>query len=118
MANVNESKRRKISKLAFTTLNSFSAIILLGFVYFLNNKGVVDNEVVTKVSVASMGTVCGICIVMTLSYLKERLDKEPAGSKEFQLESNQVRLYNDMKLEHDQELDQIIAALQARKYQQ
>ncbi len=118
MANAKESKRRKISKLAFTTLNSFSAIILLGFVYFLHNKGLVDNEAMTKVSVASMGTVCGICIVMTLSYLKERLDKKEIGSKEFQLESSQVNAYNALKLEHDQELDQIIAALQARKYKQ
>ena len=118
MANVKESKRRKISKLAFTTLNSFSAIILLGFVYFLHNKGLVDSEVITKMSVATMGTVCGICIVMTLSYLKEKTEKNTIQSKEYQLEKSKVRLYNQMKLEHDQELDQIIAALQARKYQQ
>ena len=118
MANEKESKRRKISKLAFTTLNSFSAIILLGFVYFLHNKGIVDNEAITKVSVASMGTVCGICIVMVLSYLKEKTADKTIETKEFQLEQSQVRLYNEMKLQHDQELDQIIAALQARKYEQ
>ncbi len=116
MANEKESKRRQLSKLAFTTLNSFSAIILLGFVYFLHNKGIVDNEAITKVSVASLGTVCGICIVTILSYLKEKSEKKTIQSKEFQLEQSQVRLYNEMKLQHDHELDQIIAALQARKY--
>lgn len=118
MANAKESKRRKISKLAFTTLNSFSAFILLGFVYLLHKEGIVDQEVLIKMSFAIMGTVCGICIVMTLSYLKEKINKNTIASKEFQLEQSKVRLYNQMKLEHDQELDQIIAALQARKYEQ
>jgi len=117
MANSKESKRRRFSKLAFTTLNSFSAIILLGFMYFLHNKGVVDNEAITKVGVASMGTVCGICIVMVLSYLKDKTTKKTIHPKAYQLEQSKVKLYNDMKLQHDQELDQIIAALQARKYE-
>ena len=55
---------------------------------------------------------------MVLSYLKEKTTKKKILPKSYQLEQSQVKLYNDMKLQHDKELDQIIAALQARKYEQ
>ena len=118
MINAKESKRRKISKFAFTTLNSFSAVILLGFMYFLHNKGLVESEVITKVGVASLGTVCGISIVTVLAYLKEKADLRKLNAAPFHFTSNEVKVYNELKTQHDQELDQIIAALQARKYEQ